>query len=158
MVIDFKAMEEEIRDEFDDYDDDEQEEILEGIEKLKVMPQEDIDRIIEGLNENIISSGEEDDSVYSYVEKKMWELYEKEYPDEVKRYNEDSDYFDDFMVKFEAYQYDHKKPYVIEAIFGGIIRDNVYDQLCRDATEQLAEEWGLHPRIIVYLNPVGLMP
>ena len=164
MAIDFVAMEKEIRDEFEDFEDDEQEEILEGIEKLKAMSDKEIDEISDALNTYITEEAVEVEestggNASSYADDKIFELYLAMNPDEKKRWDDDGEIDQEAYGQFQNDHSEERKAALVEAIFGNdLMDDNVLDEIARDSTKKLAHDYELHPRIITYINPRGLLP
>jgi hypothetical protein len=154
-MIDFEKMQEEVL--FDIDDDDEKEEILEGIEKVKTMSEEEIRKIAEYLDSLITEQAIDEEEMYGgaasdFAASKMLALYLENHPNESK-----DDFNEDAYDQFRSGHYKEEKAALVEAIFNeNLMDDNVLDEIQRQCTDKAAEEYGLHRNIIRFINPSGL--
>ena len=151
MAIDFDRLKDEVLEECYD-DEDEIKKALDGIEKLKTMPEERIMEIwkrwCELRNKHLIEI--EDGSASSDAYGNIFEIYHKEHPEwdeDHPDYNENA--FDDFFEKLDV---NKKNKYILQAIEEGLgVGDNEYDEGGFYATEKVAEEYNLFEKIITIL-------
>ena len=154
MAIDFEKMEDEFRNNAVDYDEDEQEEILEDIEKLKAMPEAEIQEIMKEwestYHEELVESDDGDAS--NIADGKMLKLYLEAHPHE-DEYEYNEALFDNFLSDNQ----EKRNSLTLEAILnGGAMRDNVYDMCARTATDKVAQIYEIHREVIRMLNPGAL--
>jgi hypothetical protein len=148
-----ELVEEMERDLLDAYDDEEeQNEVLEGIEKIKSMSQEDISRIASEWNERYdelqYDLGIEDEGCVTYARDKLLPEYKEKHPD---AFDEDGDFLDADAFYAFVENHDDYEHHIISAI-----GDNEGDECARQATDEISEEYGLHRDIIKKIDPRAL--
>ena len=160
MAVDFEKMRVEVLADVEEGSEEEKK-ILADIEKVKLMSEEKIEEISHGLDDAIreqardeVSESSDGDDAVQFATKKLLAIYLKDHPNESSDdYNEEG---------FEDFSSSHTEEYnaaLDEAIWNEELFDNdVLDEIKRDNTRQIAEGVGLHPRIVVFINPFGLLP
>ena len=160
MAIDFERMKKVLI----DYAPDSEDEILEGIEKLKTMSDEEIDKIDTFIYDYVrdVVAGDSGDDVVNY----NWEEVTSEYyaklnplPDDVDQekwndeewmeYNDKRDKWRRFSIPAELFDEIWDEAYER-------LDDNITDEIRRTGTSEAAENWDLPVEIIYYLCPNAL--